>query len=123
MKRVDWVEPRRPPRRIEGRQKGQHQAHYDDGGDFAGINLRRQLREEVNLGGKKFRPGEGLDPLSDGFDIFREGEAQDESGEGTKDADTGAGQEKHPHDHAPGRAHGSEDGNVPPLVFYQHNET
>ena len=59
--------------------------------------------------------------MTDGFDILREREAEDESGEGARDADTGAGQEKHRI--IPRVACGSEDGYVPTHIFYQHNET
>src|ERR1700742_148205 len=61
--RLDWIEPRRPPRRIERGEEGQHQGHHHHRRHFAGIHLRRHAGEEIDGGieqGRACQLGKGL---------------------------------------------------------------
>ena len=44
--RLDRIEARRAPGRIERRQEGQHQRHHDDRDGLARVHLGRQLRRK-----------------------------------------------------------------------------
>src|ERR1700733_15720037 len=107
--RLDGTEPRRPPRGIEGGEEGQAEGHRQHRAYLVGVDARRYLREEIDLGREQIGPDDRLDELADLLDMRGERDPQHQPGERAEEADRGARQHKYPQDHAAGRAHGAQD--------------
>src|SRR5216683_2904329 len=119
--RLDRIETRRAPGGIERRQEGEPEGHHQHGRDFAGVDLRRDLREEIDRLVEERDVQHVLQELADLLDIRGENDAQDKARERADHADAGAAQDEDAQDHAARRAHGAEYGDVARLVLHQHD--
>src|SRR3990172_6933493 len=85
--RLDRIEPRRAPRRIERGQERQPQGAAADRGHVPCLDDRRQLRQEIELVREQRGSGELLQPLANRFDVLGESQAEAEPQRRADDAD------------------------------------
>src|SRR5205814_745480 len=88
----DRVEPGGAPGRVKSGKEREGESHDHDGGDLAGVDVRRNAGEEIDFGGKQIGADDSLDYLPDRFDVVGEDEAEDKPGDGADDSDAGAAQ-------------------------------
>src|SRR6266851_6846049 len=80
--RVDGIESRGAPRRIERGEEGQGERHDHDRDRLAEIDLGWQLGEKIERGIEQFRVGEPGQKLPDGFDVEADQEPDQKADEG-----------------------------------------
>ena len=120
--RLDPVEARRPPRRIERREQRQRERHDHHRGGFAGIEIGGQLGEEIELGRKQLGVGQPGEKAADRFNVEAHQERQQEPDERADHTHRRAGHHEHAHDRALRRAHGAQNADVVALVLHQHDQ-
>src|SRR5262249_31721079 len=120
--RLDRVEARGAIGGIEGRQHREREGQGNDGAGGRDVDLGGQAREIIDLRGEQLGGGEAGNELPDLVDLHAEQEAQDGAGDGSDDADAGAGDQEDAHDRPLARTHRTQDADIAALVLNQHHE-
>jgi len=109
------------PSRIDGGKERQCEGHASNQNYLSIFNLRRELREKVDFGLKQVDIGEHFDGASNRFDIERERNPQNASGDGSSDANACAGDKEYSQNHPSRRSERSQYCDSLALIIDQHD--